>query len=97
MQIDHSKPYLEPNDIDKGLTAKDYRVKFLEQLWFLAKTATPESSNMNKKSKVSIYIEHNYLIQIKCKQGRNKSLEYYWVLAFLYVTMERLLKWQKME
>eukprot|EP00957_Ditylum_brightwellii_P182501 13902288-Ditylum_brightwellii.AAC.1 len=101
-----SMDYPELKLIEKGSTKEEHTFKSFEQKWFSANT-----SNNTKLGKYSdaggeedVYIEHDSLVKLKCKQGRNECIEYYGVLALFmkfykkwYVAEESKLKWVKVQ
>eukprot|EP00957_Ditylum_brightwellii_P066403 5041437-Ditylum_brightwellii.AAC.1 len=96
--------YLELKLIEKVSTKKEHKFKSLEQWWFSAKTSnkTKLGKHSDTGGEDDVYIECDSLVNLKCRQGRKESIEYYHVLALFkkfynkwYVAEESKLKWVK--
>jgi len=93
--------------IERGSISPDSQLKSLQQRWLSAKeinTAPPSRymPPMNNDGSFESFIRRDSLISMKCKYGKHKSVEYYWVLAIFikyynkwFVSSDDIVAWDR--
>eukprot|EP00957_Ditylum_brightwellii_P082176 6248582-Ditylum_brightwellii.AAC.1 len=85
--------------LDKGATTSTTKFMLRNERWFNRKQKKPLKEG-SKDVNNGLYIQHDSLIQVKCKCGSVKTVEFYHVLALFtkyynkcFVSEEEIIPW----